>query len=103
MPVTDPEAIRYVNEVIRPQAEAFRRLKTMIDAALLTWYGGIDLKIPNNSTPIDDGRESEGVSRLVGSDVTNMVTQMSTFQSQLDQAGVSSVISKACVRPLEVI
>jgi hypothetical protein len=99
--ITDAEAIRFVNEVIRPTAEKMRGLDAEIDAALVTWFAGINAKIANDASPILDGREDEGVSRLLGSDVVNMVTQMSVYQTALNQSGVANVVSKPCVRRLE--
>ena len=99
--IIDEEAIRFVNEVIRPTAEKMRGLDAEIDAALVTWFAGINAKIANDASPILDGREDDGVSRLLGSDVVNMVTQMSVYQTALNQSGVANVVSKPCVRRLE--
>jgi hypothetical protein len=101
MAITNAEAIRFSNEVIRPMAEQIRALKAEVDAALVTWFGGVDDLFPNSpSEAVEDGRESEGVSRLTGADVNNLVTQLSVFKTQLEQAGVADVVSKPCVRPL---
>lgn len=100
--ITNAQAIRFVNDEIRQIAEQMRAMKARIDAAIVTWYGGLNTLIPNDSSPVADGRESEGVSRLLGSDVNNLVTQMVLYQTQLDGEGVPGVISKPCVRGLDV-
>lgn len=98
----NPETLRFIREVVRPMAERFRALKAETDDALINWFSGINADVPNDATPVDDGREAEGVSRLVGSDVHNLVTQMAAFQAQLNQSDVDKVIEKPCVRSLEV-
>jgi hypothetical protein len=100
--ITDAEAIRFVDEVIRPTAESMRALSAEIDAALVTWFAGINTTITNDASPILDDREEDGVSRLVGSDVVNFITQMAAYQTQMNQPGVASVISEPCVSRLEV-
>ena len=100
--IVDTEVIRYCNEIIRPHAEKMRALKATCDSALVTWYGQISSDCPNDSSPIADGREAEGVSRLTGADVVNLVTQMAAFKTACEVSGVADVISKPCVRSLEV-
>ena len=101
--VTDAEAIRWTNEVVRPLAESMRALNVQCEQALAEWNGGINTKIPNDGAElIDDGRESEGVSRLYGDDINAFMNQVSTFATQMDGAGVSDVINLPCVRRLEV-
>jgi hypothetical protein len=99
--ITNPEAILFSNEVIRPLAEKMRGLKAEIDAATVQWFGGLDAVITGGDT-LQDGREDEGVSRLTGSDIVNLITQMITYQTQLDQAGVDNIVQKPCVRTLGV-
>lgn len=40
MPITDPVAIRYTNEVVRPMCEKIRALKAESDSALVTYAAG---------------------------------------------------------------
>lgn len=101
--ITSAEAIRYVNEVIRPTAETLRALKAEIDAATVTWFGGLNAVIGSSSgDTLQDGREAEGVSRLTGADITNLVVQMLAYQTACNAGGVADVISKPCVRTLSV-
>lgn len=101
--IINPECIRYTNEVVRPLAESVRALKARVDSALTTYNAGVGtIFYDNTSGTIQDGREAEGVSRLTGNDILLLVTQLQTFQSQINGAGVEGVISKPCVRPLEV-
>jgi hypothetical protein len=100
MPITDPQAIKFSNEAVRVMAERFRSLKVDVDAILTQWFGGINALFPNNGTLLDDGRTVDGVSVLTGADVTNLITQLLEFQTQMNGVGVVDVISKPCVRTL---
>lgn len=96
--ITDPEAIRFANEIARPLAEKARAFRAEVEGASTQWFAGIDDKFPNDSTPVDDGREAEGVSRLTGADITNLISILVAMNG----AGNTQVISKPCVRSLTV-
>ena len=99
--ITNTEAIRFTNEVIRVKAEQLRGLKAEIDALMAAWFGGINTLIPNDAgEALEDGREAEGVSRLTGADINALVTQLAGIQTALNAGGVADVISKPCVRTL---
>jgi hypothetical protein len=100
--ITNPEAIRFCDEQVRPLAEKMRALKAEADATMVDWYGGINAEIPNDASAIDDGRESEGVSRMTGINVNSFMAQVAGYQTQLNAGGVADVISMPCVRTLEV-
>lgn len=96
--IVDPEAVRYVNEVVRRLAEKARGLKAEILAAQTQWYAGLNVAIPNTTDLVADGREAEGVSRLTGADVNNAMGQLIALASAIND----EIISKPCVRPLQV-
>jgi hypothetical protein len=100
--ITNEQVIAFCNNFIRPHAERMRALDVQGDTALVTWFGQIAALCPNDSSPIADGRENEGVSRLTGADVNNFITQVAAYQTALNAGGVADVISKPCVRTLEV-
>ena len=101
MAITNTQAIEFTNQVVRPMAEKFRGLKAEVDSALATYNGGVgDIFYNNTGATIEDGRESEGVSRLTGNDVLLLITQLQAYQTQLNASGVPAVISKPCVRAL---
>lgn len=102
MGITDPTAIRFSNEVIRPLCERFRALEAEVASASTDWFGGVSSLFPNDSTTLDDGRhDAEGVSVLTGADITSAMTQFLAFQTQMTGGGVAGVIAKPCVRPLQ--
>jgi len=97
--ITNPEAIRFVNEQIRPLCERARALKAEIAAMQTNWYGGLNGEFDGNggADTVEDGREAEGVSRLIGGEVTNAVAQLFAV---LDLN--AEIIAKPCVRALQV-
>ena len=95
--ITDPQAIRFTNEVIRPLCELLRALKANIDSATFAWNGGIAAMIPNDANEqLADGREAEGVSRLTGADIRAVVAILGAVRTAVTDA----TVSKPCVRPL---
>lgn len=100
--IANPQALRFVNERIRPLAEELRALNLECQDILAVWNGGMNSLFPNDTTAIDDGREAEGVSRLRGQDIHNMMTLVDQLNTRFTAAGVQTVIQKPCVRRLEV-
>lgn len=92
--ITDPEAIRFCNEALRPLCEEARGLAVRIAALSTLWFGGVNAKFAGNSDTLEDGRDAEGVSRLTGAQVTNAVAQLLGISLN------SEIIQKPCVRPL---
>lgn len=93
--ITDPEAIRFCNETVRPLCEEARALAAKVAALTTLWYGGINSKFPNSANDtVEDGREGEGVSRLTGADVNNVLTQLLGITLN------SEIIQKPCVRQI---
>ncbi len=49
---------------------------------------------------INDGRSSEGITKMTKADMIGAMDQITTFLAQMDGAGVLVAIRKATVRPL---
>lgn len=96
MAITDPQAIRFVNEQVRPLCEQARALVARIDAMNTSWGAGINALFPNDTTALTDGRVAEGVSQLTGAQVTAAVGNLLALKT----ASNSQIIDKPCVRPL---
>lgn len=96
MTIQDPEAVRFVNEQVRPLCEKARALSAEIAAMQTLWFGGLDAKFPNDATALDDGREGQGVSRLTGSQVQLAVGVLIAMHGEAN----AEIIAKPCVRPL---
>lgn len=103
MAITNPEVIQFSNDTVRVMAEKLRALKYEIDAAMTKYNSGIGaVCVADMAGIVEDGRESEGVSRLTGNDIVGVAVQMAAIQTQLAGVGVMDVIIKPCVRPLRV-
>jgi len=100
-PITDPRAVKFSNEAIRPLSERVRDLKSDIDAATTKWFSEIAALVPSDAADIlEDGRTANGDSILSGADITSMMTVLLGIQANLDAAGVAGVVSKPTVRTL---
>jgi len=94
--INDTRALKFVNEQIRPLCEAARALKVRVLAMDVEWQV-ISALFPNDTSVVADGRESEGVSILKGSDINDVHFNLTGQFSGLTDA----TISKPCVRKLE--
>lgn len=102
--ITNPQAITFCNERLRPLAETLRNLHAVATDTKGVWDGGIGTTIGSSPTDdILDGRQDEGVSRLTAEDCANFMTQVGTLLTQFAGAGVMDVIRKPCVRPLTLL
>jgi len=101
MDITNPQAIKFVNECVRPLCEAVRDLKVKGDSAILQWEAQIQSVIPDDSSVLQDGRASEGISILTGQDITAVMTLLHGLQTALESNPLNAaIISKPCVRQI---
>jgi len=97
MAITDPEAIRFTNEIVRPYCEKMRNMYWEFKALAPYWVDTIAAMVPNDPSEIlVDGRDSD--TELTGSDITNFIIEASNYMTAIEQAGVLSAIQKPCVR-----
>lgn len=97
--ITDPQAIKFANEQVRPLAEDIRALLARLAAAETVWYGGLNTLNPNDAQELlDDGREAEGISRLTGADINSFMAVALAMKA----ASNPEIVAKPCVRPLQV-
>lgn len=107
--INDPEAIKFVNEVIRPMAELRRAFDAKVDSLVNKWNGDTGkggtfgaLFTLNTDGDVLDGREVEGISRLTGNDVVLFFNILNAAKIESDKTGARVVIEKPCVRNLEI-
>lgn len=99
MAITDPEAIKFVNEYIRPMCENIRYSNARGADFAIKW-AGLSGDFPNDPAEIvEDGRESEGISRLSGADIQGVAAVFNQLLADLTPES-QAVIQKPCVRPL---
>ena len=100
MAITDAEAIKFVNEYIRPMCETVRYMGAR-GADFANKWAQISGEFPNDPLEIlEDGRDGQGVSRLTGADINAVATVFTTLLGEISGATAQAVISKPCVRPL---
>ena len=102
--ITNPTFILFTNEKLRKIAETVRDLKIIVDDAAEMWVDEIAPLVSTNvaSDKILDGREAQGVSRLVLGDLIALIGVVGDMKTTLDGAGVMDIVRKPTVRTLEV-
>lgn len=98
MAITNPIAIKFVNEQIRPLAEQVRALVSEINSCQTDWFGGTNAMFPNDTSAVDDKRDAEGIPRLTGADVNSVMNVLIAMSG----ASNAQIVAKPCVRPLKV-
>ena len=102
MAITNAEAIRYSNEVIRPICEKFQWLKILTDDALRQW-ALIAAAVPNDAAEgLVDGRQGEGVRQITGQDIHRVVTFPDTIATAMEDGTVPSDLLKPSVRGVDI-
>lgn len=100
MAITDPEAIKFVNEYIRPMSEQIRYMGARGSDFAQKW-ALLAADFPNDAAEtLEDGRDAEGISRLTGADINASATVFLTLLAAIGTPEAQSAISKPCVRPL---
>jgi hypothetical protein len=99
--ITNPEAIAFCNEILRPLCERLRALDYKLQADIIKWNEvKVNAGIPNDTSPIVDGRPD--CSPLVGSDLYNVMSTISgAFQNVFGTGNYRIYIAKPCVRVFE--
>ncbi len=100
--ITNNEAIRFSNEMVRPKCEEMRKMYYELKAMVTYWQDTVSGIIPNDPGELlEDGRPE--VTQLNGEDIYNFVAEGGKFITAMELSGVLSAIQKPCVRPLKVI
>jgi len=74
--ISDPEAVRFVNEKIRPAAFSFLEAYHLLREIQQEWFAAnMGSLIPNTSDLVADGADVSGAHQLTGAAVTNVVTR----------------------------
>ena len=100
--ITNAEAIKFANEVVRPLAERVRNGDVMATEAWRKWTAGKSDLFPNDATALGDRRDAEGVSRLTGADIHTFMNVVASMGQLLDAIGVRDTVRKPCVRDITI-
>ena len=99
MAITDPEAIKFVNEYIRPMCENIRYSNARGADFAIKWTGLSGDFTNDPADMVEDGRDAEGISRLSGADINAVAAVFNQLLSDLTPQS-QAIIQKPCVRPL---
>lgn len=102
MAITNAEAIRFSNEVIRPLCEKFQWLKILTDDALNQW-SLVAASIPNDADEaLEDERQGEGVRQITGQDIHRVVTFLDSVATTMSDGTVPADLLKPSVRGVDI-
>jgi len=86
--ITDPEAVRFCNEVIRPLADTATRYYYAALAAINVWEAtGMAAKIPNAANVVVDGSAQDGRSPITGAKVNGLKNHVAAMLADLQAGG----------------
>jgi hypothetical protein len=101
--MNDPQALRFVNEEVRPLAEYYRALLHRVAAAKERYdlvYGTLTADL---NADVEDGREAEGVSRLTCNDVVSLMNHLvAATNDEAVNTAMRALVAKHTVRPLRI-
>ena len=96
--ITDPVALAFVDEHIRPLAEALRAFVANGTDAETAWFNGVNAIL----TGADTVENRPELPTLTGAECTNIVTAILAARNTVtDTGGRAALIEKATVRPLQ--
>jgi hypothetical protein len=82
--ITNPEAVRYCNEIIRPLADVATRYYYAALAAVNEWNAtDMGTKIPNTTDVVVDGASTDGRSIITGAKVNGLKNHVQTMLTDL--------------------
>lgn len=97
--ITDERVKDFSNENLRTISESLRVNYENAKNIIGRYYMDISSLVPNTSTDtLVDGRDSDGVVKVSGSDIVNIITSLEAFIAFYEVAGRENVIEKFNVR-----
>jgi len=100
MAITDEQAIKFSNEIMRPKSETLRNTYWEFKSIAVDWVNTYGDLFPNDASEVVmDDRSSE--SDLTGEDVHAFKDAILAFLIMMEEPGVLNAIQKPCVRHLE--
>lgn len=98
--ITDPVALKFVDEVLRPLAELVRDINHKISNAEMAWFNGVNAVLTGSNTV--ENRVDDGCPILTGTECTNMVAAlMAVRDASTESGGREALIQKFTVTPLD--
>ena len=98
MPITDPEAIAFSQDYLRPMAEMLRWFNSSGNEMVAQWNGGVNAHFPNDASQILDGNGP--AHPFTGADANTIIERVTALNAILNQAFAMDGVLPACVRAL---
>ena len=85
MAITDPQAVRFCNETIRPAADRIVGLYYTLKRMQQQWVAeGMGAKLPNDGQVVEDGAPADGRPQLDTTQVNGLATWVTAFLSDME-------------------
>lgn len=85
MAITDPNAIKFSNEQMRPIADRFMQLYWAAKQAAADWTSkGLGALITNDASAVADGSATDGRTQITGADLNVLLSHLNTFVADLE-------------------
>ena len=97
--ITNPDVLVFTNEKIRILAEWLLAFRAELPAVISQWHGTVVPAMAGDTGTdmIFDGSEADGRTQLSKNDISALMTQVETLNTQLQQAGIIDVLTKPSV------
>ena len=83
--ITNPQAIKFSNEQIRPAADRYMQLYWSAKQLVADWTSkGMAQLFPNDSSVVMDGSDVDGRTPITGADVNIMVSHLNALIADLE-------------------
>jgi hypothetical protein len=97
--ITDPEAVQFSQDYLRPMAEMMRWLQSSGNEMASQWNAGVNAKFPNDTSAVLD---SNGIGHpFTGANANTIITRLNGLLADLNAANAMDGVLPATVRPLK--
>lgn len=96
--ITNPEAIAFSQDYLRPMAEMLRWFNSSGNEMVAQWNGGTNTLFPNDASPILD--QNGTAHPYTGANANTIIERVVALNAILNQPFFMDGVLPACVRPL---
>lgn len=83
--ITNPEAVKFCNEKIRPVADRYAQLYWFAKIVLAEWNAGdLSTNVPNTSDVVVDGSATDGRTPITGAQVNGIIANLQLLVNDLE-------------------
>ena len=96
--ITNPEALAFSEQYVRPMAEMLRWLQASGNEMVSQWNGGVNAKFPNDSRVVAD--QNGTAHPFTGANANTIIERVVALNAVLNAPFAMDGVLPACVRPL---